>query len=308
MAAAFLGAACSLLLDTSTEQCTSDQDCVNRGGAFAGMRCENRVCVPNDAGVEDAADAADADAAPVDAGQWGCLGHVVEPQSDAGNDVQVTVPLIDLTTKQPVTDTDVHAIVCAKIDVNCTSPLALTQPDASGHLVLTLASGFDGFVYIVPVLPEGGAPDAGDGSPPDVFVPSLVFFNPPIYADTTYTTIVMVKSSELGGIAQIEGTTIDPGLGAVFMDTVNCYGQPAAGVGVTLDQTTGTTQGFYFQGGLPALNAPSTDATGYAGFVNAPLGTRTVNGTVAATQQHIGSATVFTRASTISYTVLAPSP
>lgn len=302
-AAAFLGAACSVLLDTSADQCTTDQDCTNRGGAFTGMRCESRVCVPVDAGVDATKDAdndADQDA---DRGPWGCLGQTPAPP-DAGGTVAVTVPLVNLSTEAPVLASDVRAVVCQKIDVNCSSPIASAQPDSKGLLHLTLAAGFDGFVFVTPIVPDAGTTDAA----PDVFVPSLVFFNPPIFHDTVYTTIVMVRASALGNIAAVEGTTLDPSLGAVFMDTVDCRAQPAAGVGVTINLTTSTTQGFYFKGGLPALNAPSTDVTGYAGFVNVPLGSRTVTGSVAATTQKIGSATVFTRASTISYTVLGPSP
>jgi hypothetical protein len=172
-------------------------------------------------------------------------------------------------------------------------------------LHLTLAAGFDGFVLILPVLPDGGADDAGEA---DVLVPSLVFFNPPIAHDLVYTTIVLVKTSALGQIAAVEKTTIDPTLGAVFMETTDCNSQAAAGVSVTLDSTGATTQGFYFSGGLPVLNGAGTDVSGYAGFVNAPLGTRTVKATLNATEQYIGTATVFTRPSMISYTTLAPSP
>jgi len=200
--------------------------------------------------------------------------------------------------------------------VNCSAPLpngdagVIVSPDGQGLLHLTLTTNFDGFVLIDPVLPgdAGPPPDAGDAGTPNVFVPSLVFFNPPIEHDLLYTTIVMVKTSELGQIAQVEGTAIDPQYGAVFMETVDCDSKPSAGVSVVIDSQTSTTQGFYFKGGLPALNAPSTDQTGYAGFVNVPLGTRTVTGTLQATQQKIGTATVFTKASTISYTTMAPSP
>ena len=318
-AAALSAAACSLLLDTSPVQCKTAADCDSRGGAFVGMACENNVCVAAEAGAgadagQDADAGADVDAAPVDAGPWGCLGNVVSP-APGQNDVNVIVPLVDLSTQKPVTAADVFARICAKIDVSCSNPLTsgdagvILSPDANGLLHLTLPNGFDGYVPIDPIVPDGGAPsDAGDAGPPNVFVPSLVFFNPPIVTDATYTTIVMVRTSELGGIAQIEGTTIDPSLGAVFMETVDCSVHPAAGVSVSLDSTGTTTQGFYFKGGLPALNAPSTDVTGYAGFVNVPLGSRTVTGDVAATKQKIGTATVFTRQSTISYTVMAPSP
>ncbi len=267
------------------------------------MTCENRVCV------------AAAEAGPTDAGLWGCLGDVVEPTPTAAT-VNVVVPLLDLSTQKPVTAADVFARLCAKIDVNCTSPLqsgdagTILSPDGAGLLHLTLQAGFDGFVLIDPILPDGGAPpdDAGEAGTPNVFVPSLVFFNPPLDTDLVYSTIVLVRTTELGEIAGIEGTAIDPSLGAVFMQTVDCFSAAAAGVSVMLDSTSSTTQGFYFEKGLPALNAPATDVTGYAGFVNAPLGTRLVTGTLHTTQQYIGKASVFTRPSTISYTVLAPSP
>jgi hypothetical protein len=312
-ALASAAAACSLLLDTSPEQCTTSSDCDKRGGAFVGLVCANHVCVAPEAGADGGTDAEP----PVEAGPWSCLGNVPIPEAGT-SDVSVVVPLVDLTTKSAVTAGDVFARICAKIDVNCNKPLSngdagvIVSPDAKGLLNLTLPSGFDGFVLIDPIVPssDAGSPDSGADAapPPDVFVPSLVFFNPPIYGNLVYTTIVMVKTSELGQIAAVEQTTLDPSLGAVFMETVDCDFKPAAGVSVTIDSTSSTTQGFYFKGGLPALNAPSTDTTGYAGFVNVPKGTPTVTGKLEATQQKIGSATVFTQASTISYTVMAPSP
>src|SRR5262245_53224585 len=36
---------CSLLLDTSAQQCSSNQDCKNRSGPFTNATCENHVCV-----------------------------------------------------------------------------------------------------------------------------------------------------------------------------------------------------------------------------------------------------------------------
>jgi hypothetical protein len=297
------GAACSFLLDTDVEQCTPDSGCT---GKFAGMACVNRVCVASEAGPDVVADA----------GPWGCLGDVTFPPPPQGN-VNVIVPLIDLTSQKGVTGADVFARLCAKIDVNCNSPLSsgdagvILSPDATGLLHLTFPAGFDGFVLIDPIVPDGGAPsdaDDGGGPPPNVFVPSLVFFNPPIDHDLVYSTIVMVKTSELVQIATIEQTPIDPNLGAVFMETVDCNTKPSAGVSVTIDSQTSSTQGFYFENGLPKLNASSTDVTGYAGFVNVPLGTRSVTGSLQATQQRIGTATVFTRQSTISYTTMAPSP
>jgi len=295
------------MLDTSTEQCKTDNDCAARGGSFAGLKCVERVCVaPEDAG----ADAADASDAAVDAGPWGCLGNVVFPAPQKPQ-VAVTVPLIDLISHAG--RTDVLARVCAKIDVNCGSPITTTKPDANGLLHLTLSAGFDGFVLLTPLLPDGGQPDPDAGGGPDsgvgqLVIPSLVFFNPPLVDDTLYTTILLLTQDDLMQLSQLEGTTIDPSLGAVFMATNDCNGQASAGVSVALDSTATSTQGFYFQNNLPTLTGTATDSTGYAGFVNAPVGTRTLTGTLQATQQYIGKVSVFSRASMISYTVVAPSP
>ena len=297
--------ACSLVLDTSAEQCKVDGDCTARGAAFAGMKCVDRVCVgASDAGPD--VDASSDTGADVNTGPWGCLGHVTYP-APTKPQVAVTVPLIDAISKNP--RTDVLARVCTKLDGNCNTPLfPPTTPDANGMLHLTLAAGYDGFVLLTPLLPDGGTPpDAGDAGPNgQLVIPSLVFFNPPLFQDTTYLTILLLTQDELTQTAAIAGASPpDPSLGNVFMATYDCTGQNAAGVSVALDSTSSTTQGFYFLGSIPTL---TTSATGYAGFINVPIGGRTVTGTLQATQQYIGKTTVFSRASMISYTVVAPSP
>jgi hypothetical protein len=301
VALAIAAGACSLILDTSPNQCDSGADCVTRFGSSASMQCINQVCVS----VEAAADVAND--APVDAGPWGCLGNVVFPQPDAST-VSVTVPLVDLITMKPVTA--VNALLCAKTDFTCGTPLASTQPTMNGLLVFNnLTPPFNGYVLITPVLPDGGFPDGGDGgSVLDLYVPSLVYFNPPLVHDTLYTTTILVTGYALGTVAMGAQTPLDLDAGAVFMETVDCNGHPAPGVSVIVDSTGPLTKGFYFQGGLPTTTASSTDVTGYAGFVNVPLGPRTVTGTLQGTGQRIGTATVLAAKSVISYTTLAPSP
>ena len=297
-----------MVLDTSADQCKTDGDCTARGAAFAGMTCVNRVCVggASDAGPDVVSDAGE----DVDAGPWGCLGHVTYP-APTKPQVAVTVPLIDAISKAP--RTDVLARVCTKIDGACKTPLfPPTTPDANGMLHLTLAAGFDGFVLLTPLLPDGGTPpDAGDAGPDgSLVIPSLVFFNPPLFQDTTYLTILLLTQDELVTTAAIVGSnlTIDPTLGNVFMAAYDCTSQNAGGVSLALDSTSSTTQGFYFSGSVPTLTTTATDSTGFAGFINVPIGTRTITGTLQATQQYIGKTTVFSRASMISYTVVAPSP
>lgn len=299
-------AACSLLLDTSTEQCSADGDCAHFGNA---LKCVAHVCQPGEvADSQPPADTYVPDTTPVDP-VWGCLGNVQTPMPKKPK-VQVKVPLIELVTKMPVTN--VAAKVCAKIDVNCSSPLATTAPDAMGILTLTLDAGFDGFVEILPLLPDSGCQVEAGADAAACFsalvIPSLVFFNPPLVDDLTYITVLMLNYDTLVVLAKANGDTIDPSQGAVFLEAVDCSFHAAKDVTISLDSTGSQTHGFYFSNGLPSLTASATDVTGYGGFINVPIGARTVTGVLKTTQKSIGKTSVLSKAGFISYTTMAPSP
>ncbi len=241
---------------------------------------------------------------------WGCLGNVVAPPVKKPK-VQVKVPLVELVSKQPVTDVKVH--VCAKIDVNCTTPLlGPIAPDLKGIVNVTLDAGFDGYVLIEPNLPDGGCQvEAGQDAAPcylPLIMPSLVFFNPPLVDDTTYITVIMLSRDTLITLAKANGDAIDPSLGAVFMEATDCSFHAGKDVAISIDATTSSTRGFYFVGSIPSLTAGATDSTGYAGFINTPTGARTVTGVLKTNQKFMGKTSVFARAGYISYTDLAPSP
>jgi len=239
---------------------------------------------------------------------WGCLGNVVTPTPTKPK-VHVTVPMFELITKLPVTDVTVK--VCAKIDVNCTTPLQTTLPSAKGIIAIDIDAGFDGYVLIEPMLPDAGCKiDSGQDAATCYYAllsPSLVFFNPPLMDDTAYITIPMLSPDTLATLAKANGDTVDPALGAVFMEAVDCSFHAAKDVTVSLDSTTMQTRGFYFTGSIPSLTASATDSTGYAGFINTPTGGRSVTGMLKPSQKFIGKTSVFARAGHISYTTLAPS-
>lgn len=44
--AGFVDTACSIVVSTSGEQCSSDSECTSRGGLFAFSKCQNQMCVP----------------------------------------------------------------------------------------------------------------------------------------------------------------------------------------------------------------------------------------------------------------------
>ena len=291
-------AACSLVLDTGADQCTTDQDCVARGAKFSGTRCVNKVCTPWDSGVEpDGQPPADSGTPDAYDPKWGCLGSV-KPPTFPNPKVNVSVPLVDLLTKKPVTAIDARP--CGKTDVACTNPLGATvQPNASGILSFVLDAGFDGYIELKSTNIDGGLP---------AYLPSLVFFNPPLSIDTIYIAIPLISPAALTGLAAQFGNAIDPMLGAPFAEVVDCQGKPADGVSVSMDKADASTRTFYFVNGLPTESTTATDSTGYSGFINAPTGVRTITGTVQATNKRVGTISVLVRPSTLTYTVLSPTP
>lgn len=294
-----LVASCSIVLDTGGEQCAVDQDCAVRGGKFAATRCVNKVCVPSDASVDTGADGAAPDTGIPDAydPRWGCLGNV-KPPTFPNPKVNVSVPLVDLTSKKPVTAIDARP--CGKTDVACASPLGPTvQPNASGILGFVVDAGFDGYIELKSTNIDGGMP---------AHLPSLVFFNPPLSVDTIYIPIPLISPAALAGLAAQFSNTIDPTLGAPFAEVVDCQGKAADGVGVALDQADASTRTFYFVSGLPTESTMQTDQTGYSGFINTPVGVRTITGTVRGTNKRVGTISVLVRPSTLTYTVLPPTP
>ena len=285
--------ACSLALKTSDEQCNVDGDCANRGAAFANTKCVNHVCVADvkpDSGIDAGPDA------PVDP-KWGCLGSVTIPPPVKPK-VKVTIPFVELVQKTPITDIKVRA--CARLDVSCNNPVApLTAPGADGKVSFTVDANFDGFAEVVPEKSDAGVPN---------YVSSLVFFNPPPTDDHVYPTILLLSPTTLGTVAAAAGSSVDPKLGSIFYAALNCAGDPGEGVSVSPDRTETSTQGFYLIKGLPSLAASSTDTSGYGGIVNTPLSFVKVSATHFASKKPIGSTTVLSRAGTITYVYLVPSP
>jgi hypothetical protein len=315
LAAASSVAACSVLLQTGP-QCNVDADCRDRG-------LTDTVCVAQ-ACVRPSIDAGPDVPAPVDAGdagdpRWACLGSV-PPKPVVKPQVLVTVPLIDVLTRKPVT-TGVVARPCAKADVTCSAPLAApVLPDSMGRVAFTLDAGFDGYVEVDPLLPDGSAPmdagasDAGiDGGSADagnplagVYLPAMVFFNPPLVDDTVYISIPLVSYGALTTLAAQFGNTINPMFGAPFALAADCDGKPADGVSVSIDVSHSSTRTFYFVNGLPTEFTDATDATGYSGFINVPPGIRTITGKRKATGERTGTISVVVRPGTTTYAVLPP--
>jgi len=313
--------ACSLVLDTSAQQCTNDDDCAKRGGPFAHATCLKSVCVArsamSDGGVSRGADARSdvvLDAPPADP-VWGCLGHVVIGTPRTAT-VKVTLPFWDLIRSVPINDVAVQA--CPKLDVSCSRPVTpLVGADAGGFVKLELAALFDGYGEVLSENSGDAGGDAGDDAGSDAgkdagasrWTPSLVFFSaPPLVRDTTYDRIPLFTADDITALAAVQGNTWDPALGIAFAGMLDCSGKPAAGVTWQPSLVDDKSRRFFYINGLPDEAATSTDATGFGGLLNAPTGTLTLTATVLATGKRIGSATILVRAGMASYTYLMPTP
>ena len=107
--------ACSLLLDTSAQQCSSNGDCQTRGGPFSNAICWNHVCVTPSTVTSSSAGGGgstgsgggggggmggdpDASIDPV----WGCLGHVTM-EMPPPRMLDVSLPFFDLIRMVPIT-------------------------------------------------------------------------------------------------------------------------------------------------------------------------------------------------------------
>ena len=248
---------------------------------------------------------------------WGCLGHVT-PGTPQNGLVNVTMPFIDLVSMMPLTGLGVRA--CQKLDVKCDRPVnsMVAVADPMGISRFQVPSGFDGYGQIVettdagdPIWADAG-PDAGDSGTmmpaAGRFIPSIVFFQPPIIRDLDYGIVPIFKPSDIDVLAGAQGNTWDKNYGLFFIGILDCSRKPAAGATFEINVIDQATKRFYYVNGFPDELAPSTDASGFGGLLNARPGSITVTARVQATQVKIGEATVLVKAGTASYIYLPPTP
>jgi hypothetical protein len=318
---------CSLLLDTSAQQCSDDSDCHARGGPFANATCSNHVCVAHSTttttagnggaggggsggGGGSTGDAGDPDA-PTDP-IWGCLGHVTLPPA-MGTTAEVDLPFFDLINMVPLTG--VGIMVCPKLDVTCQRPIdnRIFPADAQGHAHFTVPQFFNGFGIVYDLTSDAGTDpaDGGDGGPNPTagrFIPSIVFFNPPILNKTNFGIVPLFSRDDIDKLAAAQGNTWDQNFGMLFAGMLDCSRKPAAGVTWDVSMVDMKSKRFFYVNGFPDEHALATDNTGFGGLLNAPPGTIAVTASVQTTGKPVGTANVLVRAGWASYTYLAPTP
>jgi hypothetical protein len=279
VAAASLSLAnCSVLVEADREQCSTTQDCVNRGPAFARSVCSDALCVQD----------------PV----WGCVGSVVwpsPPPMPSPEKVTVKLALSNLLTKAVVPGAT--ARVCGKLDSKCDSPLQSDIiSDESGILTVVVDKFFDGYLEIRYQVP------------PLFMAETMYFFNPPVEKDRMIPFIPLVPFEAIEVFADVLGMMPKLDRGTVIGLSSDCSGNGAEGIELLVDASDEFTKGFYMVQGFPSLNATKTDSSGQGGIANVVSGARFVSGRRTDTGEVIGTVSVQVRPLWITYTSMLPTP
>ena len=306
-----VASACSLLVDVSAEQCTTDADCVARGASAATARCVRSGCVDDAVATVEAGPVveagADVESGPAPDTRYTCLpNHPAPTPTKATSAYEVT--LTDLLSQKPVPGLRVK--LCSNLtDPNCTAPAAITKTDGLGVARFTIdtsSRAFDGYVDVEPETADGGDP-AVDGGEPDVYVPSRIYYTSIPIATDRKDNYELLKFSTLSVFASLFKVKIDLSLGVAFIITEDCAVMDSAGISLLVDQANAQTQAFYLQNGQPSTTAALTDDSGIAGFFNLSTGARRFTTQLADTKRKVGELSGYVRPATVLLAKIGPS-
>jgi len=277
-------AGCTLTIDANRVQCSSDDDCTSRGGAFARSRCVASLCE----GERAAATSPDGAADSGGDSRWRCLDEPAAPPTGTGP-FHVTFHLTDVLKGEA--QVGVTATLCKKLDVDCELPVGSPgSSDAEGNVAFDVDKGFNGYVSFARA---------------DV-TPGLFFFDGAVDRDLLALPVQVLTPPIVDALTKTAGSPQMPDRGVVLLSTFDCKSAGAPGVSYAAQGLDGTALAFYSIGGLPTANASATDSAGYGGFVNVLPGTIAITATVNETHRDLETISLIVRAGTITYSRLVP--
>jgi hypothetical protein len=237
------------------------------------------------------------DAACGRGGNWSCVGQVSwpKPKSDT---VTLTLEFNDPQSMKGYAGVDVA--VCDRSDRYCDHAKVEDKTVASGRVVLPFQNGLDGYVQVASQAQE--------------FVNGLMYWGFPLseahYAliddtDDWRHAFHFLTRDALKGVTDAAEVIQDPSRGFVLVDPVDCQGQPAPGVVLTLDPPDPGVRVFY---GL-SLGLSETDrSNSFATFWNVPIGAVSVIATPDAVGKPSSRQTVYVRAGLGTIVHMLPTP
>jgi hypothetical protein len=232
---------------------------------------------------------------------WECLHTLVYwPWPTSLGDIEISFGLVDFGAEQPFVGTTVKS--CNEGDYGCTDPIDTQVTDALGRVTLIAKAGNIGFTGFLEV--DGGNL-GGTGSP---IYPALWYVNPPYVTGGWKGNLQFLASDSLPQLAGYMGVTLDPSLGHLAVDVLDCDYKPAPGVSLTIESGGGNAYtGFYYRGQLPDTAATQTDSlTAIGGFVNLSPGQLVLTATRVEDATPIGTITVQIRSGTMTASTFPP--
>lgn len=243
-----------------------------------------------------------------------------------------------ISTNCSATVTSLTASLCDKRDVNCSTPIQSGLHDINGDFAFDVATGgalgvgFDGYLEIK--APTGlcsdpklfTAPDHMacalapncDPTQPDnknctvpTYLPSVLFFNPPVTTDlTSPISVPLIPSVASLALLSAAGSPMaNSDAGFVFVTVLDCTGKPASGISVGLANSPGTPIAtLYLAGGVISATATSTDVSGVGGLLGVPAGFSEVVARAAdsATSEPIARVGIQVLPGSVTYVTLVP--
>jgi hypothetical protein len=266
-------------------------------------------------------------------GPWRCLQSPPASPIVAAAQAEVRVQACDFITDCTTPVTGLSAKLCDKRDVGCNNPRATGITDVGGELrfqVPTAGGGFDGYLQVLP--PVASCTDAAifgtsgskllcdlspgcDRTAPDdrcivpIFVPAMLFFNPPIVRNMdTPVPLQLFPGASLPAVIEAAGNiAIDPATGSIFIVALDCDGVPAPGVTFQIPQHQDSAAALYLNNGVVSSTIGHTDSSGVGGLIRVPAGFVQVIA-VNSDSVPVGSIGVLAAPSLLTYSVLVPSP
>ena len=286
---------------TDTAACTGNLQCELTGHcaySCSTQDCRNACLQNDDAGFAATAFSQLPCVNPCQVGTyWACLTRVSFPFAK-GPTSDVTLLVTDEQTMGPVPGLQVKA--CQPGEDPCNA-LDMGTTDAQGHVTLHLpdpkpdSGGFWGYF------------DISSTAQPPAIVPYLYFLSYPLSEQHAIEFVSVESNADFQSQVGVAGVPLETTQhGTLLVGAADCLLLPAYDVTVDAAPIDKLTREVYVVGSAVSTTATSTDHSGLAYFINAPVGAMTVRVTPNGLGRVSSVTNVLVRAGTISFVEALP--
>ncbi|HEY6877108.1 MAG TPA: hypothetical protein VI299_03775 [Polyangiales bacterium] len=216
--------------------CAMDMDCASRGPEYVDGLCLEGECRPNP--------------------RWRC-----EPPKppEASPQLALRIFVRDSLSLLPISN--VHAVACQKLDVDCVDPVADAVTGDDGILMFNVRHDFAGYLRLEHTR----------------FYPAMYFLPQVLPQDGQLQPAPLLDRRVIDGLALSIGSSLDPKRGHMMLISEDCLGTALPGVTFESPQEDKSSIQFYVRDLLPSTTATETGDIGNGGYLNFPAGTAVID-------------------------------